>query len=158
MKKRKQHDVKVGDIYAVPLDPLGRRYGYVRMYNDPDVAILGVTSGKQLLSLHEISQYGSVTDALCLRSAIEKGRWPLIGNLPFGPGEDPWPGPRKQVAKIRPDLKMVLFKGHFISSETFGQYDELPELMKFSDENLIEYINNNKPMFMQIERIAHPKK
>ncbi|MFH6994369.1 Imm26 family immunity protein, partial [Flavobacterium sp. FlaQc-48] len=79
MTKKRKHQVKIGDVYAVPLDTLNQRYGYVRMYHDPDIAILAVTSRNQILSLEEIKKYPIVLDAFALRTSIEKGLWPLIG-------------------------------------------------------------------------------
>lgn len=148
MTQKKKREVKIGDVYAVPLDFFGKKHGYVRMYHDPDVAVLGVTSGSEFLTLDELSKYSSVMDVFCLRTAIEKGKWPLIGNIPFTSDENAWPGPRKQVSKIRPDLKLVVYKGHFIEADEFGGYDEYPEFKKFSDEGLIAEINGNPGLFI----------
>ncbi|MFH6995671.1 hypothetical protein, partial [Flavobacterium sp. FlaQc-48] len=84
--------------------------------------------------------------------SIEKGLWPLIGNIPFENEEEEWPGPRKQVSKIRPDVRMVVYKGHFISEEKFGEYDNLPEYKKLTDEHLIEEINLNPTLYHHIEK------
>ncbi|WP_075123072.1 MULTISPECIES: Imm26 family immunity protein [Burkholderia] len=151
IRRKSKNEVRIGDVYAVPLDPLNQRYGYVRMYHNPDIAILGVTSGKQLLSLDEVKKYPSVTDAFSMRTAIEKGRWPLIGNIPFASEDEAWPGPRKQVFRLRPDVRKVVFKGRYISAEEFGQYDDLPEDKKLTDERLIEEINENSNLFKHID-------
>lgn len=149
-KRKSSRKVNIGDVFAVPLDPIGRRYGYVRMYNDPDVAILGVVSGRDLLSIEELRSYPSVMDVFSLRTAIEKGVWSYVGNIPFENESEAWPGPRKQVAKIRPDLKMVVYKGDVISAEEFGEYDALPEWRKFTDEKLVEEIVSHPELFVQL--------
>jgi len=148
--RKSKHKVQIGDVYAVPLDSSNQRYGYVRMYHDPDVAILAVTSGQQLLELAEVEKYPIVRDVGSLRTNIEKGQWPILGNLPFGSEEEAWPGPRKQVSKIRPDIKKVVFKGHFISAEKFGEYENLPVFTTLTDEELVEEINSNPNLFHYI--------
>lgn len=151
MSKRKtSKKIYIGDVFAVPLDHLGHRYGYVRMYNDPDVAVLGVVSGRNLLNIEEVAKYQSVMDVFVLRTAIEKGLWPYIGNIPFDSESDAWPGPRKQVAKFRPDLRMVIYKGDVISADEFGEYDDLPEWRKFTDERLVKEILSHPDLFTQL--------
>jgi hypothetical protein len=151
LSKKTKHKVKIGDVYAVPLDTLNQRYGYVRMYHDPDIAVFAVTSSNKILSLDEIKNYPIVMDPFAMRTSIEKGLWPLIGNIPFENEDEAWPGPQKQVSKIRPDVRMVVYKGHFIREEKFGEYDNLPEYKKLTDERLIEEINLNPTLYHHVE-------
>lgn len=151
MANRTKHRVKVGDIYAVPLDTINQRYGYVQMYHDPDIAILGVTSSNLILSLDEIKKYPMVMDVFSLRTSIDKGRWPLVGNIPFENEDEAWPSPRKQVSKIRPDVRMVVYKGHFIREEKFGEYDNLPVFITMEDHDLIEEIKLNSTLYPNIK-------
>ena len=137
MKKLK---AKPGDIFAVPLDSDGLSFGYVRTYNDPDIAIIPIVSEKRILKLGDITNTKSALDAFSLRKSIESRKWPLIGNIPFESVESAWPPPMKQVSKIRPDIRLVVFKGHFISEEKFGAYDDLPEFIKLKDEDVIQKI------------------
>ncbi|WP_093381758.1 Imm26 family immunity protein [Pseudomonas sp. UC 17F4] len=142
--------VKPGDIFAVPLDNRKQHYSYIRMYNDPNIAILNVTSKNRLLSITELENYTPYMDAFSLRTAVEKGEWPYIGNIPFNKNENPWPAPKKQVSTIRPDLKLVIYQGKLIPSEKFGEYDSLPEFKKFTDETLIKEIIANSEHFHKL--------
>lgn len=148
MKKIKtQRPVLVGDVYAVPLGTANHGYGYVRTYSGEDIAILKITSGKRLLAVENLVGIESEADVFALRTNIEKGRWPLIGNIPFPSETESWAPPRKQVSTIRPDVKMVAHRGNLVRADKFGAYDDLPTLYRFSDENIVEFINSKKEHF-----------
>ncbi|MCP1107745.1 immunity 26/phosphotriesterase HocA family protein [Serratia nevei] len=144
---RRKPAVEIGDIYAVPLDPLARRYGYVRMYHEPSVAIMGVISEMRLLDLEEVAEYPIIMEVSASRTAIDKGIWPKIGNLPFGSDEGAWPKPHKQVSRIRPDVRFVIYRGDIISEAEFGAYDDLPVWKRLSDEGLVNEINSHPELF-----------
>lgn len=142
--------VRSGDVFAVPLDDEASTYGYIRAYRDVDIAILPVTSKNRILSIEEISTTCSVLDVFLFRNSIESGTWSKIGNIPFDCEDDEWAPPRKQVAKIRPDLKLVTHKGHFIPASIFGEYDNLAEFLKFEDQDIINEITKRKHDFRLI--------
>lgn len=140
MKKPIKKKPAPGDIYAVPLNERKTKFGYVRMYIEPNIAILPIISIGGLIKISDIKNTDTHTDCLSFRTAIEKNEWPQIGNIPFNDTDSAWPGPKKQVSKIRPDLRMVIHKGHLISEKEFGEYDSLPEFKKFNDLQLISQI------------------
>ncbi|KPM63214.1 hypothetical protein HB4184_14390 [Pseudomonas putida] len=153
MKKKKsitntpKTQARAGDVFAVPLNDEANSYGYIRAYRDVDVAILPVVSRNRILSIEELSTTCSVLDVFLFRNAIESGTWSKIGNIPFDCEDDEWAPPRKQVAKIRPDLKLVVHKGHFIPASKFGEYDDLAEFLKFEDQDIINEITKRKHDF-----------
>ena len=139
-KPRKRVRVIAGDVYAVPLDAEHQSFGYIRAYRDVDIAVLPVLSRRRILSITQISTLNSVLDVFLFQDAIREGRWPRVGNVPFEDDASAWAPPRKQVAAIRPDVRMVVFQGHFIPAAKFGQYDNLPEFRKFDENDVIEEI------------------
>ena len=142
--------VKSGDLFAVPLGDNDNTYGYIRAYRDVDIAILPIVSKNRILAVQEIPITSSAMDVFFFRNAIESGAWPKLGNIPFECEDDEWAPPRKQIAKIRPDLKVVVHKGHFIPASKFGKYDELPEFLKFEDQDVINEITRRKNKFTLI--------
>lgn len=149
MKKAK-HEMNVGDIYAVPLDTTNTRYGYVKTYRGPNIAILPVISSGRLLNIEELRNFSGVRDVATSSYTIEKGKWPLIGNIPFATDDEEWPAPMKQVGKIRPDIKMVVYRGNYITAEKFGEYDNLPVFAWMSDEALINEIITSSGSYHQL--------
>jgi len=149
MSRRKSR-ASPGDIFAVPLDADGAAYGYVRTYNDPDISIIPIISEGRILCMEEITCFRSFLDAFSLRTSIKSGAWPLVGNAPFNDPEAAWPPPMKQVSTTRPDVRLVVFKGHFIPEEKFGRYDDLPEFLKLKDGDVVESIVSNRRAFKRI--------
>jgi len=150
-KSRKRVRVAAGDIFAVPLDAEHQRFGYIRTYQDVDVGILPIISKACILSIAEMPTVSSVLDVFLFQDALKTGRWPRIGNLPFTDEESAWAPARKQVAASRPEVKMVVFRGHFIAAAKFGQYDELPLFQKFDEEDVIREILQRADEFLVMD-------
>lgn len=132
--------VAAGDIFAVPLDTEQKCFGYIRAYQDVDVGILPLISKARIPSIAQIPPVRSVLDVFLFQDALKSGRWPRIGNVPFTDEASAWAPARKQVAASRTDVKMVVFRGHFIAAARFGQYDELPLFQKFDEDDVIREI------------------
>jgi len=150
-KSRKRIRVAAGDIFAVPLDAEQQSFGYIRAYQDVDVGILPVISKARILSIAQIPTVGSVLDVFLFQDALKTGRWPRIGNLPFSDEASAWAPARKQVAASRPEVRMVVFRGHFIAAARFGQYDELPLFRKFDEEDVIREILQRADGFLVMD-------
>jgi hypothetical protein len=135
-KPRKRIRVNVGDVFAVPLNMDELVFGYVRTYQDPDVAILPFLSKGRMLREYELPTLESFMDVLTIRTAIERGDWPRIASFPFPNEESSWVRPRRQLSTIRPDVRLVVVKGDFVPSEKYGEWDTLPVLVKADVDQL----------------------
>lgn len=135
-KPRKRIRVNVGDVFAVPLNMDELVFGYVRTYQDPDVAILPFLSKGRMLREYELPTLESFMDVLTIRTAIERGDWPRIASFPFPNEESSWARPRRQLSTIRPDVRLVVVKGDFVPSEKYGEWDTLPVLVKADVDQL----------------------
>lgn len=135
-KPRKRIRVNVGDVFAVPLNMDELVFGYVRTYQDPDVAILPFLSKGRMLREYELPTLESFMDVLTIRTAIERGDWPRIASFPFPNEESSWAPPRRQLSTIRPDVRLVVVKGDFVPSEKYGEWDTLPALIKADIDQL----------------------
>jgi len=150
-KSRKRVRVSAGDIFAVPLDAEQQSFGYIRAYQDVDVGILPVISKARVLSIAQLPTVVSVLDVFLYQDALKTGRWPRVGNVPFADEASAWAPARKQVAALRPDVKMVVFRGHFIAAAKFGQYDDLPLFQKFDEEDVIREILQRADGFLVMD-------
>ena len=139
MKTRKVKIV-AGDIFAVPLSKREALYGYIRAYQDPDIAILPIISREIIIDATDLTNLTSYEDVMTIRKPMESGEWPKVISIPFPDEDSSWPPPRKQVSEIRPDIRLVVSKGQFIPATAFGKFDELPPLIKLNSESLIERI------------------
>ncbi|WP_447935189.1 hypothetical protein [Stenotrophomonas lactitubi] len=135
-KPRKRIRVNVGDVFAVPLNMDELIFGYVRTYQDPDVAILPFLSKGRMLREYELPTLESFMDVLTIRTAVERGDWPRIASFPFPNEESSWAPPRRQLSTIRPDVRLVVVKGDFVPSEKYGEWDTLPALIKADIDQL----------------------
>jgi hypothetical protein len=149
-KTRKRIRVVAGDVFAVPLDAEQQSFGYIRAYQDVDVGILPVISKACILSTAQIPAVNSVLDVFLFQDVMKEGRWPRVGNLPFADEASAWAPARKQVAASRPEVKMVVFRGHFIPAAKFGQYDELPLFEKFDEDDVIKEILRRADGFLVV--------
>ncbi|HEL4245823.1 hypothetical protein I5U23_09725 [Stenotrophomonas maltophilia] len=149
-KPRKRIRVNVGDVFAVPLDKSELAFGYVRTYQDPDVAILPFISKGRMLRECELPTLESFMDVLTIRTAIERCDWPRIASFPFPNEESTWAPPRRQLSTIRPDVRLVVVKGNFIPSKEYGEWDSLPELIKANIDQLKALILTSAPEFQMI--------
>ncbi|MDD1960315.1 hypothetical protein NP534_09370, partial [Pseudomonas sp. 39004] len=122
--------ITAGDVFAVPLSRQEPLYGYIRAYQDPDIAILPIISREILSDTANFADLTSCQDVLTIRKPMESGEWPKVVSIPFPDEESSWPPPRKQVSEIRPDIRLVVSKGQFIPANIFGAFDELPPLVK----------------------------
>ncbi|MNE17967.1 hypothetical protein D3C80_1109690 [compost metagenome] len=138
--KSKKIRIITGDVFAVPLSTREPLYGYIRAYQDPDIAILPIISREILLNASDFADLTSYQDVLTIRKPMESGEWPRVVNIPFPNEDSAWPPPRKQVSEIRPDIRLVVSKGQLIPANVFGKFDELPPLIKLNSEALIERI------------------
>jgi hypothetical protein len=149
-KPRKRIKVNVGDVFAVPLDKDDLVFGYVRTYQDPDVAILPFISKGRMLRECELPTLESFMDVLTIRAAIERGEWPRIASFPFPNAESTWAPPRRQLSTIRPDVRLVVVKGNFVPSKEYGEWDSLPALIKADIDQLKSLILTSAPEFQMI--------
>lgn len=134
--------IQAGDVFCVPLGK--EEYGYIRAYEGGnDFSIFNIISRK-ILNLSDIENVGKLdNDIDILTDKIKSGEWFKIGNLPLNE-HNKWAKPRKQLAPYwNPDVKYVLYKGQYILAKEFGQYDELPPLIKQEPEDTILYILSN---------------
>ena len=131
----------IGDIFAVPLKD--GRYGYIRAYHDPFFSIFNlITDG--IIEANQLYNVSIIEEAFILPDEIENKKWPLIGNWPFDNEDEAWPAPKKQpVPWWNPDVRFVVVKGQHIPDHVYGAFDELPDLLQFVPESLIEFIANH---------------
>ncbi|HDS1016384.1 hypothetical protein U0039_15670 [Stenotrophomonas maltophilia] len=135
-KPRKRIKVNVGDVFAVPLNEVELVFGYLRTYQDPDVAILPFISKGRMLRDCELPTLKSFMDVLTIRTGIERGDWTRIASFPFPNEESTWAPPRRQLSTIRPDVRLVVVKGNFVPAEKYGEWDTLPVLIKADTDQL----------------------
>lgn len=151
-KKRNKAHVNVGDIFAVPLYDNKLIFGYIRTYQDPDIAILPFISKGKILSKSELPSLISSLDVSSLRNAMENGEWALIANIPFPDEESSWAPPRRQAPLFETDTRrIVIVKGQIISADTYGEYDTLPLVIRLDDMGLKKKIIKISATFPTIE-------
>lgn len=150
--KSKKLKVIPGDIFAVPLSSREPLYGYIRAYQDPDIAILPIVSRGILSNIMNFIELKSYQDILTIRKPMENGEWPKVASIPFPDEESTWAPPRKQVSDIRPDIRLVVSKGEFIPASIFGKFEELPPLVKLNSEALIQRILELSKEFNTLNR------
>ncbi|MBC3435925.1 hypothetical protein HU735_10920 [Pseudomonas sp. BW16M2] len=151
-KNQKKIHVNIGDIFSVPLFGGSHVFGYIRAYQDPDVAILPIISKGRVLSKSELPSLVSNLDVSSLRNAIESGEWALIANIPFPDEESSWAPPRRQAPVFKADTRRtVIVKGQIISAEAYGEYDNLPMMIRLDDKGLKEQIERISTRFPVIE-------
>lgn len=138
--KAKKSKVIPGDIFAVPLSKREPLYGYIRAYQDPDIAILPILSREILSNINYFVGLKSFQDILTIRRPMESGEWQKVASIPYPDEDSTWPPPRKQISDIRPDIRLVVSKGEFIPATIFGEFEELPLLIKLNSEELIQRI------------------
>ncbi len=78
-----------GDIFAVPLG--GGRHALGRLAPQRGCALFAAVTFTDLRMPDEWAKLPMITlEDLILTEAIEFGRWPIIGNVPWNPGEFEW--------------------------------------------------------------------
>ncbi|HEL3811669.1 TPA: hypothetical protein UMT89_003039 [Stenotrophomonas maltophilia] len=150
-KPRRRIRINAGDVFAVPLSVDKLIFGYVRAYQDPDVAILPFISNGRMLGEHEIPTLECHLHASSLRVAMERGEWPRIGRIPFEDEDSSCPPPRRQTIYFRPDVRLVIVKGQLVSSDLYGEWENLPEIFRRDDDGLKQLIQDAKSGFLQME-------
>lgn len=150
-KPRRRIRINAGDVFAVPLSVDELIFGYVRAYQDPDVAILPFISNGRMLGEHEIPTLECHLHVASLRVAMERGEWPRIGRVPFEDEDSSWAPPRKQIIDFRPDVRLVIVKGQLVNAERYGEWDDLPEMLRRDDDGLKNLINDSKSDFLKIK-------
>ncbi|WP_146187063.1 hypothetical protein [Stenotrophomonas sp. HMWF023] len=152
-KRSKKICVEVGDVFAVPLSTNDVIFGYVRAYNDPDVAILPVVSKGGLIHASELQDLSSALDVASLRSSMKNGAWIKIANMPFPDVEAAWASPRRQLPLFKADTrKIVIVRGCLVPGAEFEDYDSLPVMIRRDDEGLIKEILDLSPKFHVVSR------
>ncbi|CRD53541.1 MULTISPECIES: Imm26 family immunity protein [Stenotrophomonas] len=150
-KPKRRIRINAGEIFAVPLSADELIFGYIRAYQDPDVAILPFISKGRMLDEHEIPTLECHLHVASLRVAMERGEWPRIGRIPFEDGNSSWPPPRKQIIDFRPDVRLVIVKGKLVSSDRYGEWENLPEMLRRDDDGLKQLIIDAKPGFLEVK-------
>ncbi|WP_313437631.1 Imm26 family immunity protein [Stenotrophomonas sp.] len=150
-KPRRRIRINAGDVFAVPLSVDELIFGYVRAYQDPDVAILPFISNGRMLGEHEIPTLECHLHVASLRVAMERGEWPRIGRVPFEDEVSSWPPPRKQIIDFRPDVRLVIVQGRLVNSDLYGEWENLPEIVRRDDDGLKQLIQDAKSGFLQME-------
>lgn len=115
-KKRKK--LKLGDIYEIPLPSGENAYG--RLYEESVLAIYK-KRGKSINEIPEDTPYdffvGVYTDLL------EDGKWKVVSNRKFAPGEDTW-GPPQCVIDAITGEGSLYYKGEILPCS----YEECKDL------------------------------
>jgi hypothetical protein len=133
MNNKKHKQMKIGNIYAIPL-PNGK-YAFGRTYKDACIAIYNHI-GDTVDDLPKTEEYQFIVGVY--KDILKSGQWPVVSNRPFNSDEEQWPPPMYVIDSISGEYS-IYHKGELRTSSK-GECEGLEEAAVWEAEHIIDRI------------------
>lgn len=133
MNEKNRKQIKIGDIYAIPL-PNGK-FAFGKSFRDACIAIYKHI-GNNMVDFPRTEEYQFIVGVY--KDILKSGVWPVIGNRPFNTEDEQWPPPMCVIDSISGEYS-IYHKGELRDS-SMSECEGLEVAAVWEPEHIIDRI------------------
>ncbi|WP_197529178.1 Imm26 family immunity protein [Aeoliella mucimassa] len=133
---------KIGDVIEIPLS--NGNFAAGRLYRESSIGIFS-RKFRSHVRIEELVDLSIAFVVGCFDTAITKGNWPTIGNIPFDDSEDAWAPPRYIQDIINPSKYRIYHHGEMRPADP-SEIAGLEKAQVYKPEQLVERIERELPL------------